>query len=423
MKYYTEPRRRQPDLQLKYLWFRLWFFGSLLILAALMGCPYASADGGRPLSLEEQRVLYQAQQLMADQKDVRAGEMLSNYLNEQKQNCHYLVPFTLGNALARQGKNSGALACYRLAVQRHSQDAAVWRNMGKVCFDLKQYDQAAEYMLRARALVTENEPELVFQAAVCRMLSKKPHKALPLLEEICTRPLRQVKADWLQTLANAYIETGQSAKAVGALQKIIRQDGDTPRWWKVLAHVYMRLKEYRNAAAAFQIHLDLTAGAGQSKKEDLILLADLYRLADVPLKAAWQYEKAASLSARPADYQKIASAYMVAHRPDKAAVWLRKGLAQQPDAGLYRMLGRLLYNQGQYAESYQSLARSIQAAPNDGHSALIMGYCAVHMDRLEKARSAFQAAARFSEHREAAHKALKQIDRLIRQRRAEGKSG
>lgn len=394
---------------------RVWFLCLIMIPAVLIGSGHAyseMADTAGKLTVDEQRILYQAQQLISGQQDNQAEKLLNRYVGEQNGNVHYLLLFTLGNAMARQGKNNEALANYDLAVRINAKDADVWRNMGKICFDLKQYGRAAGHLFKAYELMTEKEPEILYQAAVCRMLNNTPDKAVALLEKVCDWPEKEVKDEWLGSLANAYIETGQWAKAAATVQRIIRKESDNPHWWKVLAQVYLGRKDYRNAAAALQIHLDLSADGGKTEKEDLVLLADLYRLANVPLKAARLYEQIVSLSERPDDYEKVAAAYLSAHQPDQAEKWLRRGLDQKPDSRLWRMLGILFYNRGQYAEAYEVLARSRELNPDDGQTSMLMGYCALQLERYEKAAAAFQSAARSRPHRETAEKALAQLDRF-----------
>jgi tetratricopeptide (TPR) repeat protein len=393
-------------------WFAIWM---TLLLWSAGPCLPAMAEQ-RPPSPEEQRILVQARKLLDADQGGQAEKLLAAHLSANPEGYHSLVAFTLGNAQARQHKHAQALANYRLAARLNPEDPAIWHNLGKVAFDTQQYVQAAEALLKAHARSLDKDPQLLFHAAYCFIANKTPEKALPLLEEICDRPAKEgtVKAEWRQALANAYIETGQPGKAVGRIRELIRGSPDNPLWWKVLADLQLRLKVYDQAAAAFQIYLELAAAAGGASFEERMTGADLYLLAGVPLKAASRYEKAAALAGRPPDYRKIAAAYTAAHRPDEAVAWLRRGLEKSQDPELWGLLGATLYNQGKYAEALEAYERKLARHPDDGQSALFLGYCALRLDRPRRAGTAFAAATRSPRHRAAAQKALAQIENLIR---------
>jgi len=142
--------------------------------------------------------------------------------------------------------------------------------------------------------------------------------------------------------------------------------------------------------------------------------ADLFILAGVPLKAARQYENAAAHAGRPPEYRKLAAAYAAAHQPDQAVAWLRKGLEKREDPELWGLLGATLYNQGDYAQALEAFDRKLAHRPDDGQSALFMGYCALRLELPDRAETAFAGAARSARHRAAANRALAQLKSLTR---------
>lgn len=377
-----------------------WFLGLLLF------CPQARSHTEPPPTPAEQRVLYRAQQSVAAKHYSEAQQMLVQYISEKGEKVHYLIPFTLANALALDGRNADALTYYQKATEQYAADADLWLNMGKVCYDLQQFGKAAQYLHKAHALMTEKRPELLYQAAICFVQDNQPQQALGCLEQVCAAGAGEAESDWFEALVDVYLKLGQHPKAVATLQQLLGGQGDRPRWWKLLAHIYMKDHDYNKAAAAFKVYLDMV----EASREEVIQLGDLYRLAGVPLKAARQYEKALQWPAASGAYEKIAAAYLYARRPDKAVQILNQAIAQKPSARLWHMLGSVQYNRGRYRQAHEAFRRSFETAPGDGGAALLMGYCALKLNKRDEAAAAFESAARFSQQRRAAQKALKAIE-------------
>lgn len=379
-------------------------------LGVSLCCPEARSDGEQQLSPEERRVVYLAQQSIKAKKFAEAQSELLSFMERRGDDVHYLVPYTLGNALALGGRNKEALTYYRKAAERNPEDDGVWLNMGAVCYDLGRFAEAGRFMSKAYGLMKEKEPELLYQAAVCFIKGKQPKQALARLKRICDAGGGAVKSEWIEAQVDVYMQLGRNREALSTLQRLLGRKGNKPRLWKLLAHVHMKEKEYGNAAAAFKTYLDLS----ESNREDVTRLGDLYRLAGLPLLAAREYERALQWYADEDDYKKIASAYLAAHRPDKAAHALTLGIEKQPSAGLCRMLGSIQYNEGKYREAFEAFRQSLNIDPGDGGAALLMGYCALQLNNTREAVKAFESAACFSQQRSAAQKALAQIDGLTR---------
>ncbi len=367
----------------------------------------AWSNSGSPPSHGEQRVLIQARQSMTAKKYSEAQQMLMQFISEQGEKVHYLVFFTLGNALALDGRHDDALTYYQKAAEQYAADADLWLNMGKVCYDLQQFGKAAQYMQKAYELMTDKRPDLLYQAAVCLIRDQKPRQALAYLSQICAAGAAEAKDDWFEVLVDVYLKLGQHREAVATLQQLLGKPGCRPRWWKLLAHIHMQERDYTKAAAALKVYLDMV----EASREEVIWLGDLYRLAGVPLKAARQYEKALQRPVTAGDCEKIAAAYLSAHRPDKAVHALNQAIAQKPSARLWHMLGSIQYNQGKYQEAHEAFRQSFELAQGDGSAALLMGYCALKLNKLHAAEEIFKSAARFSQQRTSARKALNEIER------------
>jgi tetratricopeptide (TPR) repeat protein len=153
------------------------------------------------------------------------------------------------------------------------------------------------------------------------------------------------------------------------------------------------------------------------KKQDIMLLGDLYNAVGVPLSAAVYYEKALTSGNNPAVYKKLASAYIGAHRSAKAIEVLDRALEKKPTSGLWFMMGQVLYEQGNFDKAYNAFNQSARFDAKDGRAYLMMGYCALQMDKKKTARSAFQNATRFPKQRKIAKELLKQVALLSKESR------
>ena len=143
-----------------------------------------------------------------------------------------------------------------------------------------------------------------------------------------------------------------------------------------------------------------------------MLLGDLYNAVGVPLSAAVYYEKALTSGNNPAVYEKLASAYIGAHRSAKAIEVLDRALEKKPTSGLWFMMGHVLYEEDNFDKAYNAFDQSARLDRKSGRAYLMMGYCALQMDKKEAARTAFQKASRFPKQRKMAKELLKQVTTL-----------
>ncbi len=355
-----------------------------------------------------QKVVYEAQQLMEKKDYLKAEGCLRKFIEKNRKRPHYLVEFTLANALAVAGKDSEALPHYRAAARLYPNFAAAWQNMGKIYFDLNQYDEAGDCLLKAYEVSEKNNPSLLYYAAVSYIMAEKGENALPHLEYLSSGEAGDPKTEWLEALLKVYMDMKLKEKAFAVVRRLIDENEDAPRWWKILAQLHLQQGDYKPAVAALTVHSYLTF----LTKQDIMLLGDLTNAIGVPLKAAKYYEKALNLTNNVGDYEKLASAYIGAHRPAKAIEVLDKALEKKPTSGLWFMMGHVLYEEENFDKAYNAFNQSARIDPKSGRAYLMMGYCALQMDKKETARSAFQKATRFPKQQKIARDLLKHIASL-----------
>ncbi len=370
-------------------------------------CPAWAETGAPKLTPAVQKVVYEAQQLMEKKDYLKAEECLKEYIQEYPQKPHYLVEFTLGNVLALTGKNTEALSHYKTSAHLYPEYAPTWQNMGKVCFDLKRYEQAGDYLLKAYQMDKKSDLSSLYNVAVTYIMAKKERKALPHLEYLSSGDAGIPKTEWLEALLKVCMDLQLKEKAFQVIHRLLEKNGSDPRWWKILAQFHLQQSDYKAAVAALTVHSYLTC----LKKQDIMFLGDLYNAVGVPLKAAAYYEEALNSinNNNPAIFEKLASAYIAAHRTAKAIEVLDRALEKKPTSGLWFMMGQVLYEQGNFDKAYNAFNQSARLNCKNGRAYLMMGYCALQMDKKEAARTAFQKATRFPKQRKVAKELLKQV--------------
>lgn len=382
--------------------------GTLMIVLAVWLPDAAAGDAvGPALTRAEQTVVHEAQQAMAAKQYATAQKQLANYIDRSGGKVHYLVEFSLGNAWMLDGKPDRALAHYQAAAKGHGADAALWQNLGKAYYELTRFGKAADCLAKAYALTAPPPPSLAYQAAVAYLQAERPADARPLLEGIVAKANGSPDPAWLEALLKAHLDLGQTDKALELTRGLVREKGQDPRLWQVLTHLYINVKAYDKAAAAMEIRASLA----EASREEIEQLGDLYRMAGVPLKAARQYKKLLTQSGRPKDFEKVASAYLAARRSDAAIDVLKRGVGCHPTSRLWWLLAGAYYEQENFEKAMAAFEQCTQGDAAHARAYLMMGYCALRLDRLPAAQAAFTQAARFPRQRTEAEKRLGELDR------------
>ena len=184
----------------------------------------------------------------------------------------------------------------------------------------------------------------------------------------------------------------------------------TPRWWKILAQFHLQQSDYMDAAAALTVHSYIVST--NLNLQDLMLLGDLNSMIGVPQKAAEYYERALGMEKSPSNHEKLVSAYIVAHKPEKAIEILEAALKRKPTSELWFMMGQVLYEKEDFDKAYNAFGHSVKHDPKMGQAYLMIGYCALQAgrqaDRKDAAASALQKACRFPMQEKTARKLLRQ---------------
>ncbi len=384
-----------------------------LLLCGLLPFSVADAKGAggaatRDLSIGATRVLYEAQQLIHRKAYEQAARLLEKFIEKHPGQDHCYVEFTLGNALYFNGRKNESLARYQTAVALDPGYGPAWVNLGQVAYELKRYDLAAEALIQGftRAEEKEKNPDLLYYAAVSHIMGGHKEQAAPILEALVAGKHGDPRKEWFHALLNVYLDLDREGEAERLLSRMMVRYGDEPETWKIAYEFEVSRQHYKMAAVALTIYSYLKP----LSREETILLGDLYATIKVPVLACAYYEDVFASGASPEEYERLASAYLSAHRTDEARRTLTEALKKRPTATLWSLAGDLNYMEEDFDGAYHAFEQSARLDPKDGRAYLMMGTCALQAHRRREAAEALNKAKGFPEQRKMAMQLLKYLE-------------
>ena len=252
----------------------------------------------------------------------------------------------------------------------------------------------------------ERKPDLLYYAAVAHVLDGHPGKASPILEALVSGKHGEPAKEWFQALLNIYLDLDQEEKAERLIEQMMQRYGDQPETWKLCYQFETNRQNYKMAAVALTVYSYMKP----LTREEAALLADLYAAIKVPLLACAYYEKAFASGASPEEYERLASAYLAAHRTGQARKLLTEAVKNEPTPNLWSLVGDLNYTEQDYEGAYYAFEESARLDPKDGRAYLMMGYCALQANKKTQAAEALQKAKGFPKQRKLAMQLLKRVD-------------
>lgn len=378
----------------------------------ILGYQPANAEEKKEiLTYAVQRVVYDAGLEIEQKQYQKAEKRLLEYISKNSKNPHYLVEFILGNALVLSGRAKKALVHYAASVDLKPGYAPAWQNMAKIYFDMEQYEKAGDCLLKTYEFMEKKDSSMLYNAAAFFIMAGKEAKSLPYLETLLLQDGEKIKIIWVEAFLKVCMDLQLEKKAIKIINELICKNKNDPELWKMLGRLYLWQKKYKKALAAFKIRSYLKP---LNKKEDFLLLGDLSNFAGTPLKAAGYYQQAIEIDSQAGSllYEKLASAYIFAHRDARALEVLNKALIKKPCVKLWFMLGQILYRKEKFEEAYHAFNNCVSLDSKNGRAYLMMGYCSFNIKDTKRARPAFKKAARFPKQRKNAKEMLKYLGRL-----------
>ena len=432
-----------------------YFFGFLTVVMLLPVSAVAHSGQADDIPRAARMVIHKAKKHMEKNRFAEAIDVLEEFREKGKTPDpdapdssgyrHYLVHFILGNCYLMTRNYSAAKSRYRAAVTHNPDFHQGWMNLAKCCYEMKAHAEAGHAFLKGYEIAPKKNPETLYFGAVCfmgagdakmalgmfgRLLKEhppaaiklewkeaivqayfdcnQPRKALPFIEALSEQTKGEKRKQWQEVRLQTYLSLNMNKKALQYVNRLILEYPTQARWWKGLAHLYLKENRYKPALAALTIKGFLEPLTAREEK----IVADLNMTLGIPSQAVRFYEKlAGGKSERDAAYG-AAQGYLRLHQPEKALKWVEKALLKQKNNPRLMLLkGELLYALERYPEAAVAFETAARGKSHSGRAWLMAGYAAWNAKNMDKTRFAFKHAAKHKKQKKAALKALRQLDR------------
>jgi len=357
---------------------------------------------------------------------------------------HPEVYFALGTCHLLQQAYGAAAKAFEEAVRQNPTHVGAWLNLAKATYELNNYPRAAHCFAQAYDQAVEKKPEHLYYSAVAYQLASqfgpclaafeklfarhpdavepawrenfvqalltagRSRQALPHIRHLAEHASGEKQVQWQEILLHQYLQLDMQAQARDYAVFLTRKDPTRAKWWKALAHVDLQAGRYDQALVAMTVYSFLTPLNDQETK----LLADLNLQLGIPVKAAPLYETALAEKPDARLIRSLAMALQQLGKTEQALEALNRFAppGQDQPAELVMLRGDLLYALDRFEEAadvYRQAAKSDSAKA--GRAWLMAGYAALQIDDTAAGRQAFEKAAAFHQHRQAALTALRQL--------------
>lgn len=362
------------------------------------------------MSRPVQAAVHAAQELVEQKKEKQAAADLDKWAKENPSLKNHYLSFYRGILAYQQKQLDKAAKLFTDALEIYPCHGPSAQNLAVVRFEQERYTEAAELMVLAYDVGQKPNPELLYSAGVFYMAGKKPRQGLVYLGKICKLP--EPKPHWLAAMVQCYLNLRQPRKAEPVLEKLLQIQPDKDVNWRLLASIKIELNQYDDAAAALEVAYRLRP---PEKVSGWRQLADVYRAAGAPLKAAERYEIAFGPNPEPKDRDLLARVYLEAHAYNKALSQANAAAKTKPTAKRWVLVGRINMMRKHYQKAYNAFTKAAAINDKDGKNSLLAGYAAWQMEQAAKAEAAFVKAA---EHAKKDSAAAKEAQRNLKSVRA-----
>ncbi len=392
---------------------------ALFVAAALMPAPADAAEKPRRLSPATRSALVKSQEALDQEQYQKAREILSAYLKDHAQEARAEVYWLLGNTWFLQDNLDQACTSYRRGLTCFPKNASLHQNYAVACYLNRDFGAAGDHFVKAFELESENpDISLLFKAGSSYYNAENFSRAKQTLSRLIGSAA-EVKPEWRKLLVHTHVSLEDWDAAETALTPLLESDRDNPDYWKLLAKLHLNRDDYKSAATALTVAYEIDSAKPQSWDN----LAEMYFYLNAPLKAARCIEKGYGDSLSPAQYEKLARAYARALRYATAVTYIDKAIDKEPTTGRYKMRADFYYRNRQFQKALDSFETVIRHDPEDDRAHLMMGFCAMELDKWDLAQRAFSGASKSGAYGFWAKSALALVDDLIDAKKAAQQSG
>jgi len=384
----------------------------------LAAAPARSAEPQPPMETMEtlprdaKLALFNAQQHVEKGEIDKAVDDLAKYVrdHDKKKDDSYLMRYQLAGMLVQADRRDEALAQYERTVALEPRYAPGWIGVGETAYGLGNYKRAAEALQTGYERMDEKRPDVLYYAAVARVQSGDAAGALPLLEELTGGKIGKPKFEWYRGLVSACLQADDNEHGQRAIASMLDRFSAQADAWYLTFQYYASVSDYRQAAVA----LTMTGYLRPLTHQEEIQLGDLYSAIEAPAAAADCYATALSDTAGPREVERMASAYLASYQPDAALDVLERGIKREPTFRLWSLLGDLHVMENRFGQAYQAFEESSHLDPAQPRPHLMMGYCALELNRVDDALAQLAIAAADDEYAERAQVLIRRAQQLAR---------
>ncbi len=362
-----------------------------------------SLESGADLGSAAQRVLFKARGKQDKQDFTGAVEVVKKWLEGKPEREHHLLRFNLALSYFALEDPDQALLHLKLAVKESPRFGRAWLRLGEAAYGAGYFAEAADAFTRSYELSPDKHPEILYYSGAAWLMADQPIQALGTMERLIRGFPDEVRVDWYQALVAAAITAERPARAAPWMDRLLAGHADEPAAWELAYRFAASRDDYRQAV----ICLTITGYLREHTRSELVQLGDLLSVIEEPMQAARCYEKAMALSVaeenngvvdkarRAEQFERMASAWLAAHEFDRARSALNQALAEQESVRLWALVGDLEYLQGNFQAALDAFGKCLRLSAEFGRGWLMMGYCALELDRPDEARGYLEKAAAF----------------------------
>ncbi len=228
----------------------------------------------------------------------------------------------------------------------------------------------------------------------------------------------EVDENWWRYMVAAHWELEEFPEALD-ITRILLTQWPKKQYWMQLQGLYSILEDEGKQLAAYWCLHDQNL---LSRSSELVGMAQLFMLAEVPYKAAVVLQEGidnGSIEETPQNYRLLAQAWQLAQEDRKAVGPLRKAAeSEESDEDRSQLYVRLAesYNAlSEYGECASAARQALREGEpkSEGRTYMLLGQCLFEQEKYDEAGDAFARAARDSDTRRAATRWQNYIEREV----------
>ncbi|MFK5951872.1 MAG: tetratricopeptide repeat protein [Desulfobacterium sp.] len=389
--------------------------GTALLLCTINLGNALAHSGEADLTTRARTALVEAQKQMELKNPAQAQAVLQEFLRHHSKEDHHFVEFTLAGLLYTENRLKKACTHYKKTVELCPDYGPGWQNLGKICFDLKRFHEAATAMETSYKVCKKKNPIFLFHAAVAHISAKAPKKALEHMLFLTSGRAGTPKTNWVKVLTSLAIELKRPKKALATVERLLKDPIPDPMLWRLATNLYLSMNNYSKSAETLAVYGMVHPLSTQEET----LLADLYNRIGIPAKAADHYQQVLKRKPSQRIYERMVSARLEACDKDKALAAADKGVAAYPGSKvLWKLKGWIYYEYDQFDPAVKAFSRAMELDKNDKKACFMKGLCASRAGAFETARQALERASTFPEYKNQALSLIREMEQRQMEQRA-----